>query len=170
MPAVKPPVLSRDAEADRVLDRYGDDLPGIMAMLERQFAVLHNRSQVLLALAGIVVSTVGFSGRLVAGTNVWAQTLVVAGLALILLAAGAVSWGVLHLRWLTMQAGGTTREWLVTSLAYRDRKTRIYRWSVMILLVGLTMYAGSLAIMLLNPEADALPPRERVRPAPSVSR
>ncbi|MGB7156722.1 MAG: hypothetical protein WBD40_01570 [Tepidisphaeraceae bacterium] len=40
--------------------------------------VLHNRAQVLLALCGIVVTTTGFSGRLVAGTNAAAQWLIIA--------------------------------------------------------------------------------------------
>ena len=100
--------LDREAEAERMMAEYGGRLPELLPVVERNFAVLANRSQLLLVLAGVVVSTIGFSGRLVAGTNAWAQWLVVAGLTLTLLAAGAVSWGVLHLRWLTMQPGGDT--------------------------------------------------------------
>ena len=154
--------LKREAETRRILDRYGDDLPAIMAMLERQFGVLHNRAQVALGLAGIVVSTTGFSGRLVAGTNTLSQLLIISGLTLILLSAAVVVYGVLHLRWLTMQGGDSTAAWLVTSLRYRDRKTSAYRVGVIILLVGLVLYGGALAVTLLNPEKDALPPRERV--------
>lgn len=139
-----------------------------MAMLERQFAVLHNRAQVALGLAGIVVSTTGFSGRLVAGTNVWAQWLIISGLALILASAAIVVWGVLHLRWLTMQCGETTEAWLDASLAYRDKKTRAYRVGVIVLLVGLILYGAALAVTLLNPEANALPARERVMSVESL--
>ncbi len=133
-----------------------------MAMLERQFGVLHNRVQVLLAVAGVVISTVGFSGRLVAGTSLLAQWLIVSGLSLILLAAATAVWGVLHLRWLTMQGGESTAAWLVTSLRYRDRKTNAYRVAAILLLFGLMLYGGALGVMLLNPEEDALPPRSRV--------
>jgi hypothetical protein len=152
--------LQRDAEADRILRAYGADaLPEIMAMLERQFAVLHNRAQVLLGLCGIVITTTGFSGRLVAGTNAAAQWLIIAGVALTLIAAAIVVWGVLHLYWLTMQPGNTTRAWLLASLAYRDKKTRAYRIGISLLLIGLTVYAAALAIMLLYPKLDALPAR-----------
>lgn len=152
--------LPPDAEADRILRYYGDDaLPEIMAMLERQFTMLHNRAQVLLGLCGIVVTTTGFSGRLVAGTNAAAQWLVIAGVALTLLAAAVVVWGVLHLYWLTMQPGDTTRTWLLTSLAYRDKKTRAYRIGISLLLVGLTLYAAALAIMLLYPRDNVLSAR-----------
>src|SRR5688572_31623448 len=152
--------LLRDAEADRIVRYYGQDaLPEIMAMLERQFTVLHNRAQVLLGLCGIVVTTTGFSGRLVAGTNVTAQWLIIAGVALVMIAAAIVVWGVLHLYWLTMQPGDTTRAWLLTSLAYRDKKTRAYRIGITLLLIGLTIYAGALAIMLLYPVENVLPAR-----------
>ena len=164
-PALPPPStrhLARDAEARRILERYGDDFPAIMAMLERQFAVLHNRAQVALGLAGIVVSTTGFSGRLVAGTNRLSQALIIGGLGLILASAAVVVRGVLHLRWLTMQGGDDTAQWLVTSLNYRDTKTSYYRVGVLILLVGLILYGGALAVTLLNPEANALPARERM--------
>lgn len=147
-------ILPRDQEADRVLSYYGADaLPAIMAMLERQFAVLHNRAQVLLGLCGIIISTTGFAGRNIAGTGPWAQGLVLAGIFLILLAAAVVCWGVLHLRWLTMQTGQGTRQWLITSLAYRDLKTRSYRVSLLIMLIGLTAYVAAIIIMLRNPHS-----------------
>lgn len=151
--------LTRAQEVDRILHEYDAKLPEIMAMLERQFTVLHNRAQVLLALCGIVISTTGFSGRIIAGTNRPAQLFIVAGVGLVLATACVVAWGVLHLRWLTLQPGGDTRAWLDASIAYRNRKTNSYRFGVVLLLVGLTCYCASIAIMLLNPHVDGLPAR-----------
>ena len=153
------PCLSRTEEADRILALYGDDLPAVMTMLERQFVVLHNRAQVLLTLCGIVISTTGFSGRIIAGTNALAQVLIVGGVALVLLSAAIVVWGVLHLRWLTMQVGADTRPWLLTSLVYRDKKTNAYRVGITVMLVGLTLYVGAIAVMLMYPHANGLPAR-----------
>jgi hypothetical protein len=157
MPA--PPPLSQEQEIRRILGAYGPNLPEIMAMLERQFAVLHNRAQVLLALCGIVISTTGFSGRLIAGTNELAQGLIIAGIALVLLSAAVVVWGVLHLRWLTLQGGTDVDSWLATSLDYRDRKTELYRVAIMLMLAGLALYVASIAVMLRNPNVDGLPAR-----------
>jgi hypothetical protein len=152
--------LTRVEESARILREYDDaGFPDMMAMLERQFAVLHNRAQVLLGLCGIIISTTGFSGRLVAGTNAAAQWLVIVGVALVLLAAAIVCWGVLHLRWLTMQLGADNAEWLATSLRYRDTKTNYYRVALLLMLVGLTLYAAAIAIMLLNPREGVLPAR-----------
>jgi hypothetical protein len=154
------PHLNRDEEARRILKAYGPEKFGeIMSMLERQFTVLHNRAQVLLALCGIVISTTGFSGRIIAGTNALAQGLIIAGVALVLLSAAVVVWGVLHLRWLTMQAGNTTEEWLATSLAYRDRKTSSYRVGIVLMLIGLTLYCAAIAVMLKYPHESNLPAR-----------
>ncbi|HLL90696.1 MAG TPA: hypothetical protein VK324_15450 [Tepidisphaeraceae bacterium] len=153
------PPLPPAEELRRILDAYGPNLPDIMGMLERQFAVLHNRAQVLLALCGIVISTTGFSGRIIAGTNALAQWLIVAGVAFVLLSAAVVVWGVLHLRWLTMKGGGDVHQWLATSLAYRDRKTNAYRVGIGLMLLGLTLYVAAIAVMLTNPHVDGLPPR-----------
>jgi len=82
--------INRYEEADRILLVYQDDLPGVMTILERQFVVLHNRAQVLLTLCGIVISTTGFSGRVIAGTNRLAQILIVAGVGLVLVSAAVL--------------------------------------------------------------------------------
>lgn len=149
-----PIILDREQEADRLMTLYGPDgLTRVMEMLERQFAILHNRSQVLLGLCGIVVTTTGFSGRLIAGTGPAAQALVIAGVGLCLVSAVVVVWGVLHLRWLSQQPGQLGREWMLTCLTYRDRKTAAYRAAIVLMLAGLTLYVGAIALMLLHPAA-----------------
>lgn len=149
--------LGRDDEADRILEMYGGDLPKIMELLERHFVVLHNRAQVLLGLCGAVVTVTGFSGRIIAGTNRLAQVLVIGGLSLTLLAALVVVWGVLHLWWLTQHPGDLPRQWVISALAYRDRKTRAYRVGIILLIVGLALYVGAISVMLANPHGYAVP-------------
>jgi hypothetical protein len=153
--------LDADAEAERLLAAYGEAhcLEHVMPVLERQFGVLHNRAQVLLTLCGIVISTTGFSGRIIAGTNVWGQVLVIAGVALVLLSAVVVVWGVLHLRWITQQEGETPRAWLRSTIDYRDKKTNAYRVGIALMLAGLALYVGAIAVMLLNPGAPTPPAR-----------
>jgi hypothetical protein len=144
---------TRQEEIDRIIRIYGpDDMRSIMEMVERHFMVLHHRSQVLLALSGIVITTTGFSGRLIAGTNQLAQWLIISGVALVMAAAATVCYGVLHLRWLTQQPGTQIEQWLHTTLAYRDRKTRFYRVGIVMTMVGLTLYVGSIFVMLLLPK------------------
>ena len=156
------PHLTREQDCERILASYGTEparLESIMAMIERQFAVLHNRAQVLLTLCGIVISTTGFSGRLIAGTNRPAQVLIIAGVSLILASAAVVVWGVQHVRWLTGQDGQLMRGWLLTVLAYRDRKTNFYRLGIALMLAGLAADVAAISIMLLNPQPLTVPVR-----------
>lgn len=146
--------MTCEQECERILAIYGEaDRPAIVSLLERQFAVLTARSQVLLGLAGVVVTTTGFSGRLIAGTNVYAQVLVISGLALVMGAAAVVVFGVLHLKWLTQHEGELPRQWMLCCLRYRNRKMRFYRAGVMLLLAGLLLYVGAIGVMLLEPRA-----------------
>lgn len=151
--------LTREQEADRILEMTRGDAEKAMQTLERQFAVLHNRSAVVLTLCGIVISTTGFSGRIIAGTNALAQRLIVAGVGLVLLSAVVVVSGVLHLYWLTQQPGTDSRAWVLHCLTYRDVKTNRFRIGIILLLIGLAAYVGSIAVMLLNPHTDGLPAR-----------
>jgi hypothetical protein len=149
--------LSRKEECERIIRQFGAErMEPIMAMLERQFSVLHNRTQVMIGLCGVVITTTGFSGRIIAGTNFAAQLLIVNGISLVLLAAAVVVWSVLHLRWLTQQPGEDIRAWLMTVLSYRDRKTEAYRVGMALLLAGLTLYVAAIAVMLLNPERNVV--------------
>jgi len=146
------PEQTRQQEIGRIIQIYGrDDVRSIMEAVERQFMVLHHRSQVLLALSGIVITTTGFSGRLIAGTNELAQWLIISGVALVMVAAATVCYGVLHLRWLTQHPGSEIGEWLDITLAYRDRKTRFYRVGIVMTMIGLGLYVGSIFVMLWRP-------------------
>lgn len=146
------PSQSRQAEVDRLIRIYGqEDQRSIMEVVERQYMVLHHRSQVLLGLAGIVITTTGFSGRLIAGTNDLAKWLIICGVALVMLAAATVCLGVLHLRWLTQQPGDDIRSWLSRAISYRDRKTRFYRVAIVITMIGLCLYVASIFVMLWYP-------------------
>ena len=131
----------------------------IFTMVERQIGVLHTRAQILLTLSGIVISTTGFSGRIIAGTNLWAQIAIIAGVGLVLLAAVVVVWGVLGLHWLTQQPGANLNEWLHSALSYRDRKTLAYRNGMALMILGLTLYVIAIAIMLALPTVGGLPAR-----------
>jgi len=148
--------LSRSDEADRMIELFGDDFASLHSIVERQFGVLMARAQVLLGLCGVVVTTTGFSGRIIAGTNTLAQWLIIGGITLTLASAVVVVFGVLPLRWLTQQPGETTKLWLTNSMLYRDMKLTHYRLAVVCLLIGLTLYVAAIGIMLVYPEANAV--------------
>ncbi len=144
--------LNFDEEHARILKEYEHkDFDALMGALERQFTVIHNRAHLLLTLCGIVVTLTGFSGRIIAGTNVYAQIFIILGLSITMLGAGVMVWFVLHLHWLTAQTGSDRSAWLVRCLQYRNRKTYAYRVSIRLLMLGMFFYCTAVAIMLVNP-------------------
>ncbi len=154
------PLAPRD-EARRILAYASGDAGRALGMLEGQLNTLHARAQVLLSLAGVVVTVTGFSGRLVAGTNRFAQTAIILGLLFVLASAVWLFLRVTLVRWVTAEEGEEPEELLETIIHRRNRKTRAYRQGGKLLLLGFTLYLVAIATMLLHPEVGGLPPRYR---------
>ncbi len=139
-------------EAKLIMSMTGGDLLQIHNLLDRQFSVLQTRAQVLVSIAGIVVTVTGFSGRIIAGIHFTSQILVVAGLFTVITSAAYTVSKVLTIRWLTAMLEPDSPEKLAEILCQRDRKLMAFRVGSAILLVGLICYAAAISIMLLNPE------------------
>ncbi len=150
--------LTRDEEVRQIISFHGPLESGsIYTLLERQFAVLTSRAQILLGLCGIMITTTGFSGRMIAGTNPLAQFMIIVAMATVLVAATITVRGLLKLNWLTQFPADNHQEWLELALAYRDRKTKLYDWATIVLTVGLAMYAVAIGLMLHSPNAFVAP-------------
>lgn len=160
-PAASPKPLTREQEAERLLLWYGKGgIEPLMGVLSSQLTFLHNRAQVLLTLGGIGITVTGFSGRLIAGTDRWAQAAIIGGLALILIAVGLVVQVVMGPGyWVTQVPGEDVRAWLLGALEMRDRRTRVYRIALALLLVGLALYTVAVTLMLVLPGQGALSTR-----------
>lgn len=142
-------------ECEYILKTYGaggERMEPVLSLIERQLAALHSRAQILLGFCGIVITTTGFSGRLIAGTSRPAQWCVVLGVTLVLAAAATMVRGALQLRWMTQQTHDDPRETVMRLLAYRERKTRAYAIGMMLMLAGLCLYVASIAMMLFAPQ------------------
>lgn len=125
-------------------------------LITRQYDVLHNRGGVLLTFCGVVITTTGFSGRIIAGTNRWAQGLIIAGVAAVLAAAWVVLVRVMRVRWVTREALDGGPEALRAVLRERDRRTRTFRRAIYLAMFGMTLYVLAIMIMLWLPERDVV--------------
>jgi hypothetical protein len=138
--------LTREEECDRILMVCGADHPERVAKaLDMQFRILHNRAQVLLAICGVLLSTsvvlvtAKFFARPDSRDYVVARLLLTASVAEVAAAAFVVG-GVLNVRWMTELPGANIREWILSSLRYRDGKTRAYRTSCALMLVAMLLF------------------------------
>jgi hypothetical protein len=148
-------VLTREEECDRILKGHGpEDFERISSALDRQFGTIHNRAQLLLGICGVMISASVLitTGRIIGRPDflhqhIAGRLLIVAGGTEILAAAVVVA-GVLSVRWITQQPGDDLRGWVISNLAYRDRKTRSYRVAIALVLLSLVTYQVAVAIVL----------------------
>lgn len=152
--------LSSEAEAAQVVGFFGGDRAGALALIERQLSALQIRAQMLLGFAAVAVTTTGFSGRLIAGTNLLAQILVITALAVILGSCFYIFHRVLSLEWVISRSlGPDFPAALAAMIAHRNRKTRAYRTGSTAVLIGFVLYGAAIAIMLLYPHPLNVPVR-----------
>ena len=153
--------ICRDSrtEAERILEMCNGSLRDAMAVVERQFSTLHNRAQVLFSFCGVVVTVTGFSGRLIAGTSLIGQVLVVSGLTVVIGCAFYVFHSVMTLRWATQRLGTSPLETMVRVIQRRNLKTAAYRRGGYALFVGIILYGAAITSMLLHPVSVSLPVR-----------
>jgi hypothetical protein len=59
--------------------------------------------------------------------------------------------GVLTVRWITQQPGADLRAWVLSNLAYRDRKTRAYHLAVALVLLAMVAYQTAIGVALAQP-------------------
>ena len=147
-------------EAQNLVKAFPGQETFLFGLLERQLNILHQRSQVVIAFAAVAITTTGFSGRLIAGTNTHAQVLIIAAMALIL---GSCFWifvRVLAVKWvLTRCVQPDLTQTLAAIIVCRDSKTSAYRLGSIGVFLGLAIYAAAMAIMLLNPTPLTIPLR-----------
>ncbi len=153
------PHPSPEEEAKSFLRLTDGALKPALEMAQRQLDIIYMRAQVLMSLAGVVVTVTGFSGRLIAGTNATAQLFLVAGLGVTLSSAIWVFLRVMRVRWVTVMLCDEAQCSVANAIYHRNRKTRAYVTGGVILFVGLVLYCISIAIMLFNPEPLQVPNR-----------
>ena len=143
--------MTAKEEANNILSLTKNDLLKALELLEKQLNTLHLRAQVLMSLAGIVLTVTGFSGRLIAATSLISQILVIFGLATVLTSAVWVFSQVMRIKWVTTCLAENAAESLEKIIERRNRKTKAYSRGGVILCTGLLFYAVAFAMMLLNP-------------------
>ncbi|MDW7681000.1 MAG: hypothetical protein SCK70_10570 [bacterium] len=137
-------------EAEQILRLTNNDRFKALEVLEKQMNVLHMRAQVLMSLAGIVLTITGFSGRLIAGTSTVAQILVISGLSTVLISAVWVFIKVMSIKWLTAEVCDESLNCFEAIITRRNKKTKAFVVGGRILCVGLFLYTIAFALMLLN--------------------
>jgi hypothetical protein len=136
-------------EAERILKLSGGDTLKAYDMVERQLSVLVLRTQVMLSLSGIVITVTGFSGRAIAETSILARTSIASGILVVLASAVVAIWGVLRLSWMSQAIDEDAILMLSRGIAIRDAKSRFLRASLLLFIVGFSLYCFAIAQLLM---------------------
>jgi hypothetical protein len=137
-------------ETEHLLQLYKGDGPAIVALLETQLSALANRSQTLLSLAGITITVTGFSGASIAHSGALAAILLCVGLALVMVSAAFAIAGILHVEWITKTKPLAVPDAVRLAIRTRDEKTSRYRIAIGFLVIGMSLYVASVALLLLT--------------------
>jgi uncharacterized membrane protein len=144
------PVRPDEREVAALFVIYNDDLTRIHDVLIRQFSVLQSRTQLLLTLATITLTITGFSGPRIAGTHAVIGWLMGGGLLFVLASIALVLTGTLRLRFASeILDPARPRESVTEILCQRNRKTRIFLWSLALLVIGLSGYVAAVIAYLV---------------------
>lgn len=148
-----------EKEALTILELTNHDLMAALKVAENQLNIIYTRAQVLMSLAGMVVTVTGFSGRLIASSSLAAQLFLVSGLFVTLTSVIWVFLKVMRVRWVTILATTCKDSALECALTHRNRKTKAYKIGGTILCIGLILYSISIALMLIDPSPVVGPVR-----------
>ena len=149
--------MSTQSEIENLLELTHGDLLKATECIERQLNVIYTRAQVLLSLAGMAVTVTGFSGRLIANTNAFAQFFIVFGLGIIISSVIYIFTKVMAIKWVTASISCSDPQGSLSLLMHqRDVKTKAYMVGGRILCLGLVFYALAVAVMLFNPAPMAV--------------
>ena len=141
--------IDKNREAKMVFKLCDGNLLEALKIYEQQLNVLQSRAQVLMSLAGVVLTITGFSGQRIAGTSRFAQVCVIAGLGVVLLSAIWIWKKVLGIRWMTSDLAGEPEAILSQIIERRDAKTKAYAVGGFILCLGFVLYSIAFAKMLI---------------------
>lgn len=145
--------MSPQEEARRMLALVNGELSRAVRMLEEQLNVLHTRAQVLLTLAGAVITVTGFSGRLIAATGPWGKASVITGLFVVIASAAWVFSTVMSVKWVSTDLADSAESTLLVLIHRRNQKTRAYKIGGLLLCAGLAIYGIAVSLMLAGPTA-----------------
>ena len=125
--------------------------------LQGQFAVLNQRSQAVFAIGVLAISVTGFSGHRIVAAGVCSGIPLIIGLVFVLLSLSVAMFGVVRLHWMSQMRAETIEEGLCRVIAVRNKKTKYFRYSLKVVLFGLTWYVLAVVNYLYQAATGNIP-------------
>ncbi len=136
-------------EAQWLLEQYDHSIKDCLNFLTQQFIIIQNRNQLLLTLSTVTLTITGFSGPLIAKSNLFSKLSLVTGLGLMVLSTVFLLATGMRLKWVSQFEGKTPLEMISKIIEYRDLKSGTYQWQLRGMIAGLCCYVASLISFLI---------------------
>ena len=146
------PVPDPLSEIDALLRVHDGKAGEVLRTLTSQFAVLQNRSQVLLTLCTLTLTITGFSGPRIVASGPGARWAMAIGIVLVLIGLILLLLSTLVVRFASQFIAGDQdpRPGFARLIAYRNRKTSWYRWQLTCIVLGISGYVAAIVHYLLT--------------------
>ncbi|PCJ62218.1 MAG: hypothetical protein COA79_03930 [Planctomycetota bacterium] len=143
--------LSPSDELSLLKKIYGEsEISSIYQYMMNCFNIIQTRSQIVLSLATICLTITGFSGAKIANSSVFSMGCLVIGLSLVLLSIITVLSGPLQVRWISQIYHFDLDTTIEELIKMRNKKTRLYQFSILTLGIGLSFYVLSVISFLIH--------------------
>ncbi|UDQ98051.1 hypothetical protein AAEX28_13805 [Lentisphaerota bacterium WC36G] len=140
-----------EKEAKLLLEHSGEDFFKVHDLLDKQFAILQNRAQAYLSVAGIMITLSGFTGRYIAAINNISKAFIIVGLLLVFFGASYIYSKILRISWMSSSLVELNINTLTKAIVQRNNKTTALKNAAIILLAAIFCYCGALLSMLILP-------------------
>lgn len=140
--------LSAEEEAEKLLE-YHNDWSQTINSLSSNFQTLQNRTQIILTLATLTLTITGFSGPKIAASNIVSSICMIGGLIFVLGSILLALVGTIRISWLTQFKADGQKNLLTKMISERNHRTLLFRWMLILLVIGLTLYVTSVITFLV---------------------
>ncbi len=153
--------MSPEQEAEKILELYHGDTAKAFDLISNNLQILQTRGHILMTLSGAVLTVSGFSGRLIAGTHLFSQIAIIAGLILVMASSFWIFARVMRIKWLSRHLDLPPVEAIARGIEDRNAKQKHFHSAGILFCIGASFYAVALFVMLIFPATGALAPRSK---------
>ena len=141
-------------EARRLCALYAGRAPDLIQALSNQIWTVKTYAQVLVGLCGLTITVTGFSGAHMIRAGSLSASLMVAGIALVLVGLVVCIRTITMLRWVSQELRDDLVDTAIAVIHRRNRQQRILSVGAVFVIAGLAAYLGAVMVAALASNAN----------------
>lgn len=144
-------------EAARLVQVFAGSPRELVAFLSNQLSVLKSQAQILMGLAGLIITVTGFSGHNMVRAGWLSAGAMIGGIAIVLVAIIVTMRALAQVRWVSQDLSDDLAKTATAVITRRNRQQRALSLASACVAVGLALYLLSVVMAALS-RSDWTPP------------